>query len=351
MSSKVGTAPAALTPRPSPRRSTRTRSSGLVAALLLLAVVVFASIAVGSRSMTVGTVLHELIRYDGSDDGVIIRSLRLPRTVLGLVTGAALGLAGALMQALTRNPLADPGLLGVNAGASAAVVTAIAVLGLSSPLGYVWFALAGAGGASVLVYLLGTRGRSAATPVRLALAGTAISAALGAFVSGLTLAQPATFEVFRFWSVGSLSGRGLSVLADVGPFLAAGALIALGLARTLNAVALGDETSRALGAHLGRTQAWGITAITLLAGATTAAVGPIAFVGLTVPHVARAITGPDQRWVFPYSMVLAPILLLGADVAGRVIARPAEIGVGIVTAFVGAPVFIAIVRRGRVAAL
>lgn len=329
------------------RRTAAVRVAGLLAALALLVLVALLSVAVGSKGIPLGTVIHEVFHYDGSDDGVVIRSLRIPRTLLGLAVGAALGLAGALMQALTRNPLADPGILGVNAGASAAVVTTIGVLHLANPSAYVWFALLGAGIASVLVYVLGTRGRSAATPVRLLLSGAAISAVLGAYVSGLVLMDQKTFNDFRFWSVGALAGRPLPVLWQTGPFLLAGAVIALGLARPLNALALGDDAGRALGAHLGRTRTLSVLAVTLLCGASTAAAGPIGFVGLTVPHVARGITGPDQRWVLPYAMVLAPTLLLSADIVGRIIARPGEIEVGIVTAFIGAPIFVLLARRRR----
>jgi iron complex transport system permease protein len=194
-------------------------------------------------------------------------------------------------------------------------------------------------------------GRAGATPVRLALAGTAVSAAFAAFTSAVVLLDTTTFDQFRFWSVGALADRGTYVLKSVSPFLIVGILLTLALARSLNAIALGDDTGRALGAHIGRTRALGALAVTLLCGAATAAVGPIGFVGLTVPHVARAITGPDQRWVLPYSLVLAPILLLGSDIIGRVVMRPGELEVGIVTAFVGAPAFIALVRRRRIAAL
>jgi iron complex transport system permease protein len=327
------------------------RAGGLLLAVGVLVVIALLSIAVGAKAIPLGTVVHELTRYDGSDDGVIIRSLRVPRTVLGLTVGAALGLAGALMQGLTRNPLADPGVLGINAGAAAAVVAAIGGLGLRTPSAYVWFALVGAGIAACAVHLLGSRGSSAATPVRLALAGAAVSAVLTAFVTGLTLLDQTAFNDYRFWSVGSLATEPLSILTQTGPFLLIGALLALYLARPLNALALGDDTGRALGARLGRTRGIGMLAVTLLCGAATATVGPIAFVGLTVPHVARGLTGPDQRWVLPYSMVLAPILLLGSDIVGRIIARPGEIQVGIITAFVGAPVFILIARRRRMAQL
>jgi iron complex transport system permease protein len=292
-----------------------------------------------------------LFDFNGSTDHIVIRDLRLPRTMLGVAVGAALGLAGALMQALTRNPLADPGLLGVNAGASAAVVVAIGFFGVRSLTGYVWFAFVGAAAISGAVYLLGATGRSGATPVRLALAGTAIGAALTAFISAVTLTNTEVFDRFRFWAVGSLAGREADVVTQVLPFLVAGLLLGLALARPLNAIALGEDTGKALGAHLGRTRILGAVAITLLCGAATAAVGPIGFIGLTIPHVARAITGPDQRWVLPYSVVLAPILLLGSDIIGRIVVPPSELEVGIVTAAVGAPFFIYLVRRRRIAQL
>ena len=327
------------------------RALGLPLAATGLAVVVVLSIAVGAKGIPVGAVLDALRHDDGSESAAIVRELRLPRTLIGLAVGIALGIAGALMQALTRNPLADPGLLGVEAGAAAAIVVAIAWLGLSEPRAYVWFAFVGAAVASVVVYVLGSRGRAGATPVRLALAGTAIAAALTAFTYGVTLLDPEAFDEFRFWNVGSLVGRDLSILGDVGPFLVAGLVLALALARPLNALALGDDSGRALVAHIGRTRALGALAITLLCGAATAVAGPIAFVGLTIPHVARAIVGPDQRWVLAYSVLLAPILLVGADVIGRVVVRPGELEVGIITALVGAPVFIALVRRTRIAQL
>jgi iron complex transport system permease protein len=341
----------AVSPSTTLRRPVAVRPLGLVLAAGLLVLVLAASVALGARSIDLTTVWDALWHGGDSDAAAIVRDLRIPRTLLGLGCGVALGLAGALMQALTRNPLADPGLLGVNAGASAAVVVAIAWLGVSSLSGYVWFAFIGAALASVVVYALGSAGRSGATPVRLALAGTAITAALVAFTQAITLTNIETFDAWRAWSVGSLAGRDRDTLAMVAPFLVAGALLCALLARPLNALALGDDAGRALGAHVGRTRVAGAVAITLLCGAATAAIGPIVFVGLTVPHVARAIVGPDQRWVLAYSAVLAPVLLLGADVIGRLVARPGELQVGIVTAFLGAPVFIALVRRKRIAQL
>lgn len=324
------------------------RILGLIVALGVLALVVLLSIAVGAKPISLPDVVRALFQGQSTVNGVVVLDLRLPRTLLGIGVGAALAMAGVLMQALTRNPLADPGILGVNVGASVAVVIAIWIWRLSSLTSYVWFAFLGAGAASVLIYLLGSRGRSGATPVRLALAGTAVSAVLGAIISFVTLLNPDVFNQFRFWGVGSLSGVDISVFWQVLPFLLVGALMALGLSGSLNALALGDETAKALGSHIGRTRAAGAVAVTLLCGAATAAVGPIGFVGLTIPHMVRVITGPDHRWLVPYSMVLGPILLLGSDILGRVVARPGEIQVGIITAFVGAPVFIALVRRRRI---
>ncbi|MDO9410367.1 iron chelate uptake ABC transporter family permease subunit [Patulibacter sp.] len=324
---------------------------GLVAAFVVLLVMVALSVSVGSRTIALDRVWGLVFSPDGSDDAVVVRDLRIPRTLLGLLVGAALGLAGALMQALTRNPLADPGILGVNAGAAAMVVAGIALFGYVEPTVQVWFAFLGAGLATVIVYGVASRGSSGATPVRLALAGIALTFALYAVVQGITTLKPQVFNQYRFWQVGSLAGHDASVTRQVAPFIGAGIVLALLLARPLNTLALGDDLSRSLGANIARTRALGALSITLLCGAATAAAGPIAFIGLTVPHVARAIAGPDQRWVLPYSMVLAPTLLLFADVIGRIVTRPGELQVSIVTAVIGAPVFIAIVRRRRIAQL
>ena len=334
-----------------PATTARARWTGLVLALVAVAVVVVLSVAVGSRTIGTGEVLRVLFHDDGSTDATIVHTLRLPRTAMGLLVGAALGVAGAVMQALTRNPLADPGLLGVNAGAAAAVVVGIGAFGIGSALGYLPFAFVGAALASVVVYVLGSAGRSGATPVRLALAGTAVTAALGAVVDALTVLDPTTFDRYRFWAVGSLNGRGTDVLWAVLPTTVLGLVLALSLGRSLNALALGEDVGRSLGAGVTRTRVLSGLAVTLLAGSATAAAGPMLFVGLAVPHIARAVTGPDNRWVLAYSAVLAPLLLLLADVIGRVVVRPGELAVGIVVAIAGAPVFIALVRRRRVAHL
>lgn len=321
------------------------RAAGLLAAAGVLAAVVLLSLAYGARPVPAGDVWHALFAASGTDTDGLIREVRLPRTALGLLAGAALGLAGAVMQALTRNPLADPGLLGVNAGAAAAVVSAISFLQVTSPTGQIWFALLGAAAVAVLVQALGgTRG---ATPVRLALAGTAATAALYGYVNAVQLMDRAALDRMRFWTVGSLASANADVVLLVLPFLLAGFAVTVVLARPLNAIALGEDTARALGARLTRTRLLALLAVTLLCGAATAACGPIVFVGLLIPHLVRAVTGPDLRWILPYSAVLAPVLLLGADVLGRVVARPSELQVGVVTALLGGPAFVHLVRRRR----
>ncbi|WP_406409005.1 FecCD family ABC transporter permease [Streptomyces sp. NBC_01643] len=286
----------------------------------------------------------------------VIRSVRVPRTALGLAAGAALGLSGALMQALTRNPLADPGVLGVSAGAAFAIVFSVGVLGLGSVYGYIWFAFAGAMAASIFVYLLGGLGRSGTTPVKLALAGVAVTSLLFSLTSAIALTDPDALNRYRFWSAGSLADQGNEVLVRVMPFLAVGAVLALACAPALNSLALGDDVAASLGVQLGLTRIQGVLAVTLLTGGAVAVIGPVVFVGLVVPHIARVLAqyagvGPDHRWLLPLSAVLAPCLLLAADIAGRLLARPTEIPAGILVAFIGGPFFIAMVRRRRLAEL
>jgi iron complex transport system permease protein len=325
------------------------RAGGLLVSLGVLVLVMLASIAVGAKTIPVADVWHGLAHYSGTGNDVIVQDVRVPRTILGVLAGAALGMAGAVMQGLTRNPLAEPGILGVNAGASAAVVSAISFLGVTSLTGYVWFAFLGAGAVSALVYVLG--GSRGATPVRLALAGTAATAALYGYVNAVQLLDSAALERLRFWTVGSLASADMAVVGKVWPFLVTGLVLALVLARPLNAMEMGEDSARALGVRLTRTRVLSMVAVTLLCGAATAACGPIVFVGLMVPHLVRALTGPDMRWILPYAGVLAPVLLLGSDVVGRVVTSPSELQVGIVTALIGGPVFIHLVRRRRMGQL
>jgi iron complex transport system permease protein len=329
----------------------RARLAGLVAALVLLALCCVCSLALGSLAIPLAEVIRAFTHHDGSDAHAIVRDLRVPRTELGLLVGAALGAAGALMQGTTRNPLAEPGILGINAGAAFAVVCAIRFAGVSSVTAYAVFALAGAGVAAVLVFALGASGRGGPTPVRLALAGAVLTALLVSLTSAVLVFSAQTLDEFRFWVVGSLSGRDADVTLSVLPVIAAGALIALGAGRWLNALALGDDVARGLGQNVTRARLVAGAGFVLLAGGAVAAAGPIAFVGLAVPHVARGLVGPDYRWIVPYSMVLGAVLLLASDIVGRLVARPAELQVGVVTALVGAPFFIWLVRRRRLVAL
>ncbi|MCX6466711.1 MAG: iron ABC transporter permease [Pseudonocardiales bacterium] len=338
-------------PAPAPSRL-RARRVGLVLALaVLLAAAVLASLAIGAREIPLPEVWSAILGPTGTENDIVVRSLRAPRTLLGVAVGVALGMAGALMQGHTRNPLAEPGLLGVSAGAAFLVVLGIYAFGVTSLQGYVWFAFAGAFGASVLVFLLGSVSRDGATPVTLALAGVAVSALLGALTSAMVLLDSQTLDQYRFWAVGSLAGRDADVAAQVAPFLVAGVLLALLNAPGLNLLSLGEDVARGLGVHLTATRWTGLAAITLLTGAATAACGPIAFVGLVVPHICRALTGPDHRWLVPASGLAGAVLLLAADVVGRVVVRPGELQVGIVLALVGAPFFVLLVRRRRLVSL
>ena len=321
----------------------------LVAAVVLVA---FFSITVGARPITLETVWSALTAYDPvSTDHRIIWDLRLPRTVIGLAVGAALGLSGAVLQGATRNPLADPSILGINSGAAVFVVLGISVFGITQLSLYVWLAFIGAGAAMLVVYAVASLGREGATPIKLALAGAAMTAAMQSVTNAILLTSPRTLDEIRFWQVGSLVGRDMDIFIQVAPFLAIGVVLALATGRLLDGLSMGEDVARSLGQHVGRSRAIAGLAAVILAGSATAAAGPVTFVGLTVPHLARAITGPNYRWILPYSMLMAPILLLSADVIGRVIAPPGEVQVGIVTAFLGAPFFIALVRRRKLATL
>jgi iron complex transport system permease protein len=331
--------------------SQRARAVGLAAALAALLGCVLASLAIGSLTIPVGEVIAALTAFDNSDAHVIVTELRVPRTEIGLLVGAALGAAGALMQGVTRNPLADPGILGINAGAAFAVVLAIYVLGVSTTATYAAFALLGAGMSAVALYALGASGRDGATPIKVALAGAVLTALLVSLTSAVLIFDTRTLDEFRFWIVGSIAGRDSAVVLSVAPFIVAGLLVALLAGRWLNALALGDDVARSLGQRVGRVRAASALGFVLLSGGAVAAAGPIAFVGLTVPHVARTLVGADYRWIVPYSIVLGAILLLASDVLGRVVARPGELEVGIVTAVLGAPFFIWLVRRRRLAEL
>ena len=327
------------------------RALWLLAAVVVLALVTLASFAMGARGLAPDTVWQALTRFDPANGDHAVVHARVPRTVLGLLAGAALGLAGAAMQGVARNPLADPGIIGINAGAALAVVTGIYVFGVSSLTGYIWFAFVGAAAAAVVVYLIASLGRDSATPVKLALAGAALNAGLFSLMNVILVSSRDTLDRFRFWQVGGIAGRDWSVILPGLPFLLLGALIVLATGRILNNLALGDDIARGLGQRVGLARGISALGIVLLCGTATALAGPIGFVGLVIPHAVRFLTGPDYRWILPFSLVLAPALLLTADVIGRVILLPGEVPAGIMTALVGAPVFVWLVRRSKGAGL
>ncbi|WP_459794040.1 FecCD family ABC transporter permease, partial [Arthrobacter sp. AD-310] len=327
------------------------RAAWLLAAVVVLAVLAGASLAVGARGLPLATVWEALTQFDPANGDHAVVHARIPRTVLGLLAGGALGLAGAAMQGVARNPLADPGIMGVNAGAALAVVTGIYVFGIGSLSGYIWFAFIGAAVAAVVVYSIASLGRDGATPVKLALAGAALNAGLYSLMSVVLVSSKDTLDKFRFWQVGGVAGRDWSVVLSGLPFLLAGAVVVLLTGRILNSLALGDDIARGLGQRVGLARALTALGIVLLCGSATAMAGPIAFVGLVVPHAVRFLTGPDYRWILPFSLVAAPVLLLAADIAGRVVLLPGEVPAGIMTALIGAPVFVWLVRRGKGAGL
>ncbi|SDG28801.1 iron complex transport system permease protein [Sinosporangium album] len=344
--------PTTTTKRPGPAGGMRRVLLWLVLSVAVLAVASALSLAVGANALPLSTVWEALTNYNADNpDHLVIVEKRLPRTLVGLAAGAAFAVAGAVMQGLTRNPIAEPGLLGVNSGASLAVVIGITVFNVTDAGGYVWFAFAGAAAASVLVYAIGSRGREGSTPVKLALAGAAVTAVLTSLVSAVLLTNRTALDSMRFWQVGSLAARDLDILWRTLPSIAAGLLLALAISRALNGLALGEDVARGLGQRVGLTRALAAVCIVLLCGGATAAVGPIGFIGLIVPHAVRHYVGPDHRALLPLCAVTAPSLLLVCDVIGRVVSRPGELQVGVIAALVGAPLFIALIRPRKAVSL
>ena len=332
----------------------RTRRARVVflAAILVLLVMIVASLALGARAIAPSVIVDAFLRPDPAlADHVVVLSQRVPRTVIGVVAGAALALAGTLMQGLTRNPLADPGLLGINAGASVAVLVAITLLGVTNPGGFVWFAFGGAAVAAVAVAVIGSRGPDGGNPAKLALTGAAITAGLTAVTMLVLTTSTLAFDTFRYWSVGGLTSRGLDAVVAVLVPILIGAVIAFSSGRGLDLIALGESTAAGLGHNVARTRWLGIVATVLLCGGATAIAGPIVFLGLLVPHALRALVGDDYRRLLLIGAPVGAAVLLLADVVGRFIGSPGEIQAGVVVAFVGAPVLIALVLRKKQVAL
>jgi len=340
---------------PASRASARPRVVALVIGLALLVVTVILSLAFGSRPVSVTEVVDGVTTWlrgqTPTEIGALAVQSRIPRTALAMLAGAALAISGALMQAITRNPLADPGILGVNTGAALAVVIGIAFFGLADTWGYLSLALIGAGLTAVFVYFVGSVGAGGTTPIKLALAGAATTAALTSLVSAILLPRQNVLDEFRYWQVGNVGRAEWETMAVVAPVLVFGAIVAIFSASALNALAMGDDVATGLGVHVGRIRIVAAIAGVALCAAVTAVAGPIGFVGLMVPHVVRLVSGPDQRWLLPLSAIGGAILLVAADTIGRVIGSPGEVEAGIITAFVGAPVLIVIARRTRMSAL
>ncbi|MGW1277871.1 FecCD family ABC transporter permease [Streptomyces tsukubensis] len=334
-----------------PRAPVVPRSARVTGAAAVLAVAVVLSLLVGAAPLAPSTVLDTLVGGGTDESRFVVWDQRVPRTVAGLLVGAALGVAGALIQAFTRNPLADPGILGVNAGAAFAVAVGITFLGVTSPFGYVWLACAGALVLTTVVYGVGSAGRDGAGPVRLTVTGVAVGAVFTGLTTGLTLTHPDAFDRMRGWSAGSLLGRGFEVVLPVLPLVVVGLVLAVAAAPGLNSVALGIDVARAQGVDVNRVRWTVLVAVTLLAGCATAVAGPIVFVGLMVPHLVRWAVGTDQRRIVLGSLLVAPALVVLADVVGRIAVLPSEMPAGVVTAFIGAPVLIALVRRPQASGL
>jgi iron complex transport system permease protein len=333
--------------RSSRRRTAARRTVGLAVGAVAVAATAVASLALGSNPVPFADVFHVLLHPDSSEAGYVVHSLRIPRTVVGLLAGAALGIAGALMQALSRNPLADPGLLGVTSGASLGVAVGVAAFGLSGPSEYVWVACAGAFVAAGIVFAIGASGKATSSPTRLVLAGVALTAILTGITFAISLMYPLVFASYRSWTVGSLVGREISASTLATPLIAIGIVAALALGRPLGAVALGESHAQAVGVNVGRTRTASLLTVTLLCGGATALAGPIAFIGLMIPHAVRRFTGPNQPWTFAFSALYGPVTVLGADVLGRIVARPAEFPVGFMTALIGGPFLIVLLLRGK----
>lgn len=323
----------------------------IVGTIVLLVAVLVLSILVGANPLSLQTVLDALGGNGTNEANYVVWTQRLPRTVAGLMVGAALSVAGALVQSYTRNPLADTGLLGVNAGAAFFVAIGITFFGIASPAGYVWLACLGALVLTATVYIIGSAGGEAAGPVRLTMAGVALGAVFSGLTTGLTLTHPDAFERMRGWSAGSLLERDFSILLPIAPFLLCGLAIAAWVAPGLNSISLGADVAHSQGVNVRRTRAMVLVAVTLLAGGATAIAGPIVFVGLVVPHIVRWGVGVDQRKIMLGSLLFGPCLVLLSDIVGRIAVLPSEMPVGVVTAFVGAPLLIVLVRRAKATGL
>lgn len=319
----------------------------LILSLIVLAGVIVCSIAFGVTDIPIRTVWESMTHYNASNEHLVIRTTRVPRALIAAAVGACLAVAGAVMQVLTRNPIASPSTLGVNAGAAFFIMLSGAFLGISGQHAFTWVALIGAALSGGIVFLLGSVGRDGMTPVKITLAGASMTAFFASLTQGLMLTDGKMFDQILAWLVGSVAGREMSQLETVWPYMAAGMGIALLLSRHLNVLAMGDDLAQGLGQSPARIKMIGAASVILLAGGSVAVAGPIAFVGIIIPHIVRYLVGTDHRWILPYSGVLGAILLVAADLGSRYIAMPKEVPVGVMTAIMGVPFFVYIARKGR----
>lgn len=323
----------------------------IILCLALLSIIAMFSISFGVKRIAFSKVMEVIFGNDLDSIEATIILQRIPRTVFGILAGGALGISGALMQSITRNPIADPSILGVNTGASLFVVAGIAFFNITAAYQYIWLAIIGAGLTAVFVYSVASMGKDGATPLKLALSGSAVSIVLGSLVSTIMLPNNRVMEAFRFWQVGSIGSATWENIAIISPFLILGFIISMLISGYLNNLALGDEAATALGTNVVLTRSVGALASVLLCGAATALAGPIGFIGLIIPHIVRLVFGSEMSKMLPLSFIGSGILLLLSDILGRIIGSPGETEVGIVTAVLGAPIFIFAIRKGRVKSL
>lgn len=329
------------------RRFARPRSlllAGLVLSVVILSLCIVASVTFGAADIRLGTIYEAFTAFDNSTDHLIIRTVRMPRSIIALLVGAALAVAGAIMQGLSRNPLADPGILGIEAGAALAVVAGVFLLGSASLIVYTWLALLGAAAAAVTVYFLGSMGRSGLTPLKLTIAGAALAALFSSLTTGILILSQRTLDEIRFWLAGSLAGRDLNLLLQVLPYLVVGLLAAFALGKQITTLSLGEDVAEGLGQRTAWVKVAAAVIVVMLAGSSVAIAGPIGFIGLVIPHIVRFFVGVDYRWILPYAAVCGAILLVLADIGARVLIRPQELPVGVMTALAGAPFFIYLAR-------
>ena len=318
--------------------------TGLILGISILGLSLVVSITWGAADIAFSDIYQSFTAFDGSTNHLIIRTVRLPRSLIAMLVGAALAVAEAIMQGLTRNPLASPGILGVNAGAALAVVVGTFISGSASLTTYAWYAFAGAAVSASAVYFLGSLGRGGLTPFNLTIAGAALTAFISSITSGILILSQRTLEEIRFWLAGSVAGRDINLLLQVLPYICVGLVLAIALSRQITILSLGEDTARSLGQSTALIKILAAISIILLAGASVAIAGPIGFVGLIVPHIVRLIVGVDYQWILPYSAILGAILMLIADLAGRLVIQPSELPVGLVMPLIGAPFFIYLIR-------